>query len=146
MAKVVCTIWIDAPLERVWAEAADLSSHAEWMADAESVMVEGDGPPGPGTRMRVATRVGPLRTTDLMEVTEWQEGRVIGVRHSGIVTGTGRFELTPMEGRTRFTWREDLTFPLWLGGRFTAFVARPVLAWVWRRNLEGLAARLDDPG
>ena len=33
----------------------------------------------------------------------------MGVRHDGLVTGTGRFELAPLDDgrRTRFTWREE---------------------------------------
>ena len=54
-----------------------------------------------------------------MEITEWEPERSMGVRHSGIVTGTGVFTLEPidLERRTRFTWTEDLRFPWYLGGR-----------------------------
>jgi uncharacterized protein YndB with AHSA1/START domain len=134
---------IAAPLDRVWAEAADLASHAEWMADAESIDFQTDQRSGVGTRMRVTTAVGPLRTVDLMEVTEWVEGRSIGVHHQGVVTGTGRFTLTPVAGATRFTWSEKLAFPWYLGGPVTALCAAPVLGWVWRRNLAGLKRRLE---
>lgn len=134
---------IAAPLERVWAEAADLPSHVEWMADAESIEFSTEQRSGVGTRMRVATSVGPLRTVDLMEVTEWVEGQSIGVRHQGVVTGTGRFTLAPVAGATRFTWSEELAFPWYLGGQVTAIVASPVLGWVWRRNLAGLKRRIE---
>lgn len=143
MATAVSSIYIDAPLRVVWDAVADLGSHAEWMADAESVTVEGDA--GPGARMSVETRIGPVRTIDLLQVTEWEEQRLLGVRHVGLVTGAGRFELTPMEGRTRLRWSEELSFPLRAGGVVTAVVARPVLGWVWRRNLRTLAASLESP-
>lgn len=143
MARITQHVDIAAPLDRVWAAAADLASHAEWMADAESIEFLTDSRAGVGTTMRVATVVGPLRTTDVMEVTEWVEGRTIGVDHRGLVTGTGRFELTPVAAATRFTWTEDLTFPLWLGGPITAFFAKPVLGWIWRRNLAGLKRALE---
>ena len=52
-----------------------------------------------------------------MEITEWRPGRAMGVRHVGLVTGTGRFTLRKARGgRTRFTWTERLRFPL-LPGR-----------------------------
>ena len=53
-----------------------------------------------------------------MEITEWEPERAMGVRHDGLVTGTGRFTLEPLDDgrRTRFTWEEELTFPWWLGG------------------------------
>jgi hypothetical protein len=109
----------------------DIESHVEWMADAESIRITSP------TTFEVATRVGPLRTLDRMEITEWEEGRVIGVRHVGLVTGRGRFTLTPEGDGTRFTWQEHLQIPWWLGCR----LAEPVLWLVWRRNLRRLRSR-----
>lgn len=146
MARITQYVDIDAPLDVVWAAASDLATHDRWMADAESIVFLSDSRSGPGTVMSVRTVVGPLRTTDIMEVTEWEERRAIGVRHEGLVTGSGRFELAPMAGGTRFTWTEDLTFPWWLGGPVTAFFARPVLGWIWRRNLRGLKAHIETTG
>lgn len=144
MVRITQSVDISAAPELVWAAAADLASHAEWMADAESITFLTDRRSGVGTRMEVLTVVGPLRTRDLMEVTEWVEGETIGVRHQGLVTGRGRFRLDPLpDGGTRFTWTEELRFPWWLGGGLTAFAAKPVLGWVWRRNLTGLKRRLE---
>lgn len=142
MARIRVSIDIPAPLESVWREAADLASHAEWMADAESIEFLTDSRAGTGTQMRVATRVGPLRTQDVMTVTSWEDQKSIGVRHEGVVTGEGHFELSRIAGGTRFTWSEDLRFPLHLGGPVTAFFAKPVLAWIWSRNLRGLSDRV----
>lgn len=139
------TVLIQAPLEEVWAAAADLKSHVEWMADAESITFLTARSRGLGTKMEVATRVGPLRTTDVMEVTEWVDRRRIGVRHTGVVTGQGAFELKETDAATtKFTWREQLSFPWYLGGPFTARLASPVLAAVWRRNLMRLKQHLED--
>lgn len=143
MTATVVSVVIDAPETRVWQAASDLASHTEWMADAESIEFETEQRRGPGTRMRVATRVGPLRTIDVMEVTEWMDHRRIGVAHRGLVSGNGRFELAPLANGTRFTWTEELSFPWWLGGPVTAWFTRPVLAWIWRRNLVGLKRLLE---
>ena len=143
MVRISVSIDIEAPLETVWSEAADLGSHSEWVADAESIEFETDQRQGVGTRMRVETRVGPLRTTDVMEVTEWEDSRTIGVRHQGLVTGHGKFILENAGSGTSFTWNERLTFPLYLGGPLTAVFAKPVLRWIWRRNLEGLRHRIE---
>ena len=143
MVRIMQHVDIDAPLSSVWRAASDLATHDRWMADAESIVFLSETRAGPGTVMQVRTVVGPFRTTDIMEVTEWDEGKAIGVRHEGLVTGIGRFTLAPMAGGTRFTWTEDLSFPLWLGGPVTAFVARPVLGLIWRRNLRGLKAQLE---
>jgi hypothetical protein len=90
--------------------------------------------------------VGPLRTLDVMEVTEWRRGRAIGVRHVGLVTGTGRFTLRRRgRGRTRFTWDERLTFPWTFGGPAGALVGGRVLKLVWRRNLRRLKTMVEGP-
>ena len=143
MARITQSIVIAASVDEVWKEAADLPSHVEWMADAESIEFLTDTTSGEGTRMKVETVVGPLRTSDLMEVTDWVERQSIGVRHSGLVTGSGHFRLSPVAGGTRFTWTEELTFPWYLGGPVTAAFAKPVLGWIWRRNLTGLKARIE---
>jgi carbon monoxide dehydrogenase subunit G len=128
---------IPAAPSRVWEDVRDLASHVEWMADAESIRFTSERTSGPGTTFDCETRVGPIHTTDRMEVTEWDEGRAIGVRHVGLVAGAGRFTLEPEGAGTRFTWDEELQMPWWLGGRLAA----PVLRWVWRRNLRRLRGR-----
>ena len=144
MSTIEVSVEIRAPLEAVWAAAADLGSHTEWMADAESITFTTARQRGVGTRMEVATRIGPLRTKDVMEVTEWEDRRRIGVRHTGLVTGQGAFELEEVDpATTRFTWRERLTFPWYLGGPLIARVAAPVLGAVWKRNLKRLKSRLE---
>lgn len=88
--------------------------------------------------MEVATRVGPLRTLDILEVTGWDEGTSIDVAHRGLITGKGTLATAPLNGDTRVSWVEELRFPWWLGGPMTAGLASPVLAAIWRGNLERL--------
>lgn len=133
---------VDATPAEVWADVQDISSHVEWMADATAIRFLGGQTSGAGTRFECDTKVGPITLTDIMEITEWVPGKVMGVRHSGVVTGTGRFTLKKASrGRTQFQWREKLVYPLWLGGPVGAFLSKPVLRWIWRRNLTRLAAR-----
>jgi hypothetical protein len=125
----------------VWAEVEDIAGHVRWMADAEAIRFTSSRRSGVGTTFDCDTRFGPFKLTDKMAVTEWKPGKVMGVRHEGIVTGSGRFSLRKMRrGRTRFTWEERLQFPLWMGGRLGAFAAKPVMGWVWTRNLTRLKA------
>lgn len=137
VTRIRVSTHIDAPVDAVWADVRDLGSHVEWMADAESIRFTSTTREGVGTTFDCETRVGPLRTLDRMEVVEWDEGSAIGVRHVGLVTGTGRFTLAVEGAGTRFTWEEELAIPWWLGGRFAA----PALRWVWRRNLLRLHSR-----
>ncbi len=142
MRPLRVTVDLAASPAAVWEQIRDVRRHVDWMADAESIELTGGPTAGVGTTMRCRTRVGPITLDDEMEITEWDEPRVMGVRHVGAVTGEGRFTLTPLDGgtRTRFEWSEQLHFPWWLGGRVGAVVAaRTVLAAIWRRNLRRLA-------
>jgi carbon monoxide dehydrogenase subunit G len=139
------TVWIDinAPLLRVWEAVANLSDHGSWMADVESIAFDGAQTEGVGTIMKVATRIGPLRTTDLMTVTVWELKRLIGVEHQGLITGTGELRLDPVGGATRLTWNERLHFPWQFGGPIGAWTARPLFTWIWRRNLRALKRQVE---
>jgi carbon monoxide dehydrogenase subunit G len=140
MPRIRVQTTVDAPPAAVWARLSDIGDHVRWMADATSIRFTGDRRAGVGTVFECETRIGPLRTTDVMEVTEWREGRSLGVHHRGLVTGTGRFELQPAPRvRTRVSWDERLRFPWWLGGPVTGLAAKPVLSAVWRGNLRRLA-------
>lgn len=143
MAKIQVSINLPQPPEVVWADVERLETHVEWMADAESIEFEGEKRRGVGTTMRVLTKVGPLQTVDVIQVTGWDPPRSIAVRHEGLVTGEGEFTLKPAPTGTRFLWSEELTMPWYFGGALGGFVAKPVLGWVWRRNLQRLAARFD---
>ncbi len=142
MAHIVVSTVLAAPPGEVWADLSNIASHVEWMADAASIRFTSDRTDGPGTTFDCETRVGPLSLTDHMEITRWEPGRRMGVRHVGIVTGAGEFRLKPLRrGRTKFTWDERLVFPWWMGGVVGSVVAAPVLKAIWRRNLRNLADR-----
>ena len=143
VARIAVSVEIPVSPAVVWADVSNLASHVEWMADAESIEFLSARTAGPGTRMHVATRVGPFRTSDVMEVTQWNPPRVMAVTHQGLFAGSGRFVLEPVDAGTRFRWEEDIRFPWYLGGAVSAWLARPVLRAVWRRNLRCLAARFD---
>ena len=127
---------IRAPRRRVWASLRDISSHVDWMEDAVAIRFTSRQREGVGTSFVCDTKVGPIRLADHMTITEWEPGKTMGVHHTGLVTGTGRFLLKRRgRGRTRFVWEEQLSFPVWL--------ASPVLRWIWRRNLRNLKALIE---
>ncbi len=141
VSHISVSVHVPAPVAEVWADVARIEGHVEWMADARRIDFLGPLRGGVGTRIAVETRFGPLRTTDLMEFTEWSEPEAMAVTHQGVFTGSGRFALTAEGDGTRFSWTEDVRFPWYLGGPIGAAIARPVLGWVWRRNLRRFAAR-----
>mgnify|MGYP001009379131 CR=1 FL=1 len=139
MGRIRVSVVIKASPAEVWEEVRNVDRHVDWMADAESITFTSTRRDGVGTRFDCRTKVGPFRLTDTMEITEWKAGRTMGVRHVGLVTGTGRFTLSRIRGdRTRFTWEEQLTFPWWMGGPVGGFFGGFVLRHIWKRNLTAL--------
>lgn len=130
---------IDAPPEVVWQTVEQIERHVDWMTDAESITFTTASHRGEGTEFDCVTRIGPLRTTDRMVVTQWTPRRAMGIKHQGVVRGWGKFSLSRRKGNlTRFTWTERLKFPFWMGGPIGALAAKPILRAVWRRNLTNL--------
>ena len=84
------------------------------MHDAVAIRFQTEQHRGVGTRFVCDTKVGPIELVDRMEITEWEPGVAMGVRHAGVVTGTGRSRLTPIDlgRRTRFAWTEELQLPV----------------------------------
>ncbi len=139
MATIQVKTTIRAPVERVWAHLEDVGSHVEWMAEAVSIRFLSPQRQGVGTTFDCDTRLGPLRTVDRMTITEWVPPGVMGVSHTGAVTGVGRFTLTSLAaGRSLLVWTEELTFPWQLGGPPGAAMGALALRLVWRRNLARL--------
>jgi hypothetical protein len=122
----------------VWDALADIAAHVEWMADARAIRFTSTTTTGVGTTFDCDTKVGPFRLTDRMEVTGWDPERSMSVRHVGLVTGEGRFDLSPHRRGTTVTWSETLRFPWWIPSRPAAFVLR----LIWRRNLRRLEQTL----
>lgn len=143
-AHVSISVLIQAEPAQIWDQLSCIEDHVEWMADAERIDFHDDQRRGIGTTFSCRTKIGPFRTTDVMTIDAWDEGRCIGVTHRGAVTGTGRFQLSELDPRrTRVTWDEDLTFPFWMGGQLGARCATPIFRWIWRRNLDRLKARIE---
>jgi polyketide cyclase/dehydrase/lipid transport protein len=134
---------IAADVSKVWAEIDDVQSHGEWMRDAIEITPVSDQHEGVGAEFTCLTKIGPFRERDLLRVTEWEPGAVMGIEHLGVVKGWGRLTLVAQPSGTRFCWTEQLQFPWWMGGAVGERAAKPVLGRVWRGNLERLRARVE---
>lgn len=148
MTKLRVSIDFEASPRTVWAVLEDIGSHVEWMDDAVAIRFTSSRRKGIGTTFECDTKVGPFSLVDHMEVVEWRPGREMGIRHVGLVTGTGTFRLAKRRigrarGGTRFTWSERLRFPWWMGGPVGAQAAKPILRRIWRRDLRNLKALVD---
>ena len=89
MSIITISIKIFSSSENIWNQISDIESHTSWMADAETITITSEQKQGTGTTFDCETKVGPFRLTDRMEITDWTEGLVMGVAHSGVVTGKG---------------------------------------------------------
>jgi uncharacterized protein YndB with AHSA1/START domain len=147
VSRIRVTVDISATPQQVWDVVERVEDHITWMLDAVAIRFESDQHRGVGTSFLCDTKVGPIKLVDRMEITEWVPCSIMGVRHVGVVTGTGRFTLTPIDlgRRTRFGWDESLVFPWFLGGRIGSMISgRLILGAVWKRNLNSLKALIED--
>ena len=140
MSKSIETsIIINKPLDAVWEEVKVMENHVNWMEDAVKIDILSENNSGIDTKMNVLTKVGPIKLTDIITVTEWKEKESIGVIHEGIVTGEGIFYLKELnESQTEFKWEETLKFPIYLGGFIGEFFGSYVLKYIWEKNLKNL--------
>ncbi|HVM06879.1 MAG TPA: SRPBCC family protein [Acidimicrobiales bacterium] len=147
MSRLRVSVDLDATPRQVWNVVEDIGSHVEWMNDAVAIRFVSSKRKGVGATFECDTKVGPFSLVDVMEVVEWKPGRAMGIRHVGLVTGTGRFTLSKRRwrgrGGTRFTWTEKLSFPWWMGGPIGGLFAKPILRHVWRGNLRNLKRIVD---
>jgi hypothetical protein len=141
---IVVSAEVDAPIEVVWAVAADVERQPEWMAEMSDLRMETPPPLGVGSRGSATVSVAGFSTTDPVTVTEFEPPRRFGVRHEGRIHGDGLISLAAKAavGPTIVEWRERLLPPVfpYLG----AIVMRPVLRRVFRDDLERLAAMVED--
>ncbi len=83
---------INAPIKTVWNEVSRLEKHTNWMNDAEKIDFLSENNSGVGTKMKVLTKVGPIKLYDYMTVTEWVSEETIAVDHTGIISGKGNLD------------------------------------------------------
>ena len=141
------SIELAASPARVWEIVEPVERHVDWMADAVAIRFTNSQTRGVGTTFDCDTKVGPIKLTDRMEITEWVPEKSMGVKHVGIVTGTGVFTIEPLgNGQySKFTWSEELTFPWWLGGLVGEVIGgNIVMKAIWRRNLKKLKALVEN--
>lgn len=132
-------ILLPVPLEEAWTVLLDWERQADWMLDADSVTVVSEQREGVGVRLAVRTLLfGIPAFTEPMEVIGWDPPRRLEIRHGSLVSGAGTWTLEPVEGGTRFTWREEIRLAAPLVGDLAATMYRPVMRWLMGRAMRGL--------
>jgi uncharacterized protein YndB with AHSA1/START domain len=125
---------VNRPAADVFAYITDPGRLATWQTNTVSVVQEGDGPLGLGTRLREVHRApGGKELPSLVEVSEFEPGRVFALR---VVEGMPvhvRITLAPAERGTRMAFRAYGP----IGG-----VKGRLLGPILRRQFSGQLARL----
>lgn len=141
MARIEVSTHIESDPARVWEVLVDWEGQARWMRDARSVTVRSPHREGTDVVVRCRTDIlGGLVVTDDMVTTEWEEPRIIGIRHLGrLIRGEGAFELAPTGYGTHLTWWEEIDPPLGpLGEAVTTVALVPWIRRVFRGSLAAL--------
>jgi uncharacterized membrane protein len=126
---------IDAPIERVWAELADIEGQPRWMHEMKSVRLLTPPPTGVGTRGEATVRIFGISVTDPVEVTEFEPPCRFAIRHEGAFTGGGviTLESGPGEATTVVRWDETLIAPLL--PHLWARLSAPIIGGIFQADL-----------
>ncbi|MFM8998681.1 MAG: SRPBCC family protein [Actinomycetota bacterium] len=138
--QVESEVVLDAPIGRAWEILMRWEDQARWMKDADSVTVTSPHREGIGVRLAVKTRVlnVPLFTEQL-EVVAWEPPTRLLMAHRSFIGGVGEWAFAEVDaGRTRFTWREDISLPVPILGELALQVYKPFMRWLMRGALDGL--------
>ena len=128
-------IVIDAPIERAWAEVADIEGQPRWMLEMKSVRLLIPGPVGVGTVGEADVRILGLQVSDPVTVTEFEPPNRFGISHDGSFRGHGLITLeSGADGSTTIVrWDEVLIPPVlpYLG----ALAITPALGAIFQADL-----------
>lgn len=134
---------VDAPIEEVWAQLADVERQPRWMADLKSVRILTPAPIGLGSRAEGTVRILGVPVRDPVTITAFDPPTRFAIRHDGTFRGEGGLTLeSGADGcSTIVRWRERLVPPLLphLGG----FLQRPILRAVFQADLHRLRRLLE---
>ena len=147
MAPIVHSIEISRSPEDVFAYLTDFSHATEWQENLVSANVEGEGPFGVGSRVKMTRRIGRGQRTMTTEVTEHNPPRNFGFRGiDGPIRPIGKGTVEPVgEGRSRFTAELDFEGH-GIGKVLVPLVVRRQARSDMAKSQERLKARLESAG
>jgi uncharacterized protein YndB with AHSA1/START domain len=130
-------VLIDAPVEAVWDEIADVERQPLWMSDMKRIRVLTPGPIGVGTRAEADVRIFMVGVVDEVEIDRFEPPTRFGIRHAGAWSGEGLITLEAVDrARTLVRWTERLWPPVFPA--LTQALQKPVLGGIFQADLERL--------
>jgi hypothetical protein len=94
----------------VWSILTDASAYSDWDSGVRRL----EGKVAPGEQLKVTSEVNPKRAYPV-RITRFEPGRAMawtGGMPLGLMKGVRTFSLTPEDGATRFTLREEFSGPM----------------------------------
>ncbi|HYR61977.1 MAG TPA: SRPBCC family protein [Actinomycetota bacterium] len=129
------SVEINGPAQVVWDRLVDWENLGQWMKEAWDFRVTTRHREGVGVEAEAKVRVAGITTADSVIVRRWEPPEWFEIEHMGWVGGRGLMHCRPTANGTYLWWRETLQPPLgWLGW-VGMQVVRPVMAWIFNRDL-----------
>jgi uncharacterized protein YndB with AHSA1/START domain len=126
---------IDAPIERVWTEVADVEGQPRWMREMKAVRLSSAGPVGVGTVGEADVRIFGITATDAVTITEFEPPHRFGISHDGTIKGRGLITLEAgADGTTTIMRWDELLIPPVLP-HLGALVMTPTLGGIFQADL-----------
>lgn len=129
------TIVIDAPIERVWAELADVEGQPRWMHEMKAVRLLTPGPIGVGLVCEADVRIFGITVTDPVRITGFEPPHRYAISHDGAFSGHGVITLESGADATTtiVRWDEVLVPPVF--AHLGALVMAPALGAIFQADL-----------
>jgi uncharacterized membrane protein len=128
-------IVVDAPIERVWAELADVEGQARWMQEMKAIRILTPGPVGVGMTCEADVRIFGITVTDPVTITEFEPPHRYAISHEGTFKGRGVITLeSGVDGTTTIVHWEELLVPPVLP-HLGALVMTPALGAIFQADL-----------
>ena len=122
------TFTIARPPEDVFAFMVEPDNLAKWQTVKTYVRPETEGPPRLGYRVREGTKIGPREWEQLVEFTEFEPGRALGVKVIEGPESSGRWTMEPDHAGTQIHFEAEMKAPPVIG---------PFVKWLTARNFRG---------
>ncbi len=133
MPRLKAAIEIEAPVEHVFALAADVTKQPDWTTFIKEVVVTtGDGK-SQGSAAKRVIKVGPQKKGLEDTIVEYEANEALGRRFTGYFDGEDRLSFTPAGSGTRVEWRVNYTPPYGFLGKIGALV---MMARIFQNELE----------
>ena len=139
MLRIDQTFSVSRPPEEVFAFMIAPENLAKWQTIKTHVTPLTEGPTRLGSRFREGNKVGPRRWEQVVEVVEFDPGRVFGVKVTEGPASSGRWTMEPDGSGSRVEFEADFTGPQWLAPILTRLMARQFRGYHenLRREVEG---------